>query len=74
MKISIKLPQQELLHAYSEELQRWDWEGGRADPPEASTLLADMPLHPGNRFEVVQANMAEEEGVYFWEVELRPIE
>jgi len=73
MKISIKLPQQDLLHDYSEEIQRWDWEGGRAEPPDTSTLLDDMPLQPGYKFEVVSANLAEEEGAFFWEVELRPL-
>ena len=73
MKISIKLPQQDLLHDYSEEIQRWDWEGGRADPPETSPLLDDMPLQPGDRFEVISATLTEDEGAFFWEVELRSV-
>lgn len=72
--LKIKLLQSELLQTYKKELKRWEAEGG--NPTRLNDVLKELekPVKPGDKFEVVEGNVINEDEEFLYQVQIRKIE
>ncbi len=69
--IKVKLEKSDHLKEYLIELERWEDEGGSSTDLHRITEDIELPLKPGDTFEVMDGKIVFEDDHYFYEISLK---